>query len=96
MIVVFVSECCIIFWPEIIEKRLYDSKKQLFETMIAVCVGRVCCLHVLTAMTISVARMQVFEILRIGAIDPSTSDHVPELFVAKQKPSDSLNKCVLP
>ena len=61
MIVVFVSECCIIFRPEIIEKRLFDSKKRLFETMIAVRVGRVCCLHGLTAMTISVERMQIFE-----------------------------------
>ena len=84
MIVVFVSECCIIFPPEIIEKRLFDSKKRVFETMIAVRVGRVCCVHGLTAMTISIEGMQIFETLRIGAIDPSTSDHVPELFVAKK------------
>jgi hypothetical protein len=61
MIVVSVSECCVMFRLEVIEKRLFDSKKRLFETLIAVRVGRVCCLHGLTAMTISVERMQIFE-----------------------------------
>ena len=67
MIVVFVS----FFRPEIIEKRLFDSKKRLFETMIAVRVGSACCLNGWTAMTISPekdANFRDFIQLGIGAV----------------------------